>query len=1037
MKTKILSTMLSLLIISVFVITGCSLKQEYPEGSTSVVIGFSASENDYNVAQGGAVFFARRHESLIDGESSPIDPKRGDHENYIDFLIEPNSDSVEVELNNGKWKFYIITWDDESDEGALTGVTRCAEVLQKLEGGEVSITFELGSLECSSTSFSGTGFSVDPEKGPMPLEVNNCQNLMEADSAASTDDAGCGSSTEEGDSTYIKVELVSQDENGNEISLGSECKSSMQDTGVRLPIGGMITNIKTRITGFDDSTCTNEIRKFEFDNGIANKSGYLGNKKYIASKKENDGETEESNVDYQFHTPKELNKYKLFLTDNKLGIGSPIFFNQAPRIDCAGESCFNKKSEELNNSKLSLFAMSMGLMLGTPDELDPFAHTEVIDNAYTSDTSDTSGTSDTSDTSDTTNVDFTFILNELKNLTNNGNNFCDFFNRSKDCIDASYSDKTTNNSIVDQNFYGHFRYSVTDKVYNKSLKGMGPIKIANGLFISGLTSLFSSPSSINTAAEEVSCFSIGSNGVEVAEGKITLGGKKYAVKAEISAGIKLLPAYLQTQNSNSITFEKMAVIDFTTDNLLITLEYNCSEELSKVGFISILNNLDSSRLEAYYDTTSEKTASVDLIASNRLPNISSASVNHFQKLGSELFEVKSSIVKYLDSDRLSEANASSIIAKGSRDLVKVSEVSNFRPGDINADIPSSGNFNGIILTAEKPGPSLNGLQVYINNLDPTTSNCDSSSGCVGVVDDIVDGETEQVVKSVQVVTDKQLQANDLLFLLHSANCDGSNCNEDMSLIIKTDSSFDETSSINEVYQTQNGSIFLTDEASITIKGGSDSRKILEEFKKERIQHLILNQNFMIRELVIGDIIFGQDSDNEGRQGVGRVVEINVETYRVTVLSLEELFEEGDLLHYGIPGNAIAYVKSIISSNTTIPLDIDSKEGEPYLKGSEILGEVTHVYKNSDDNQVANVWIYDDSEISSEVHTEKGCFSTSSVLPASGCNDLNNIADYEYRNVWGGCFENSANWITDHILFSDINQGFQIGLNDHCEEGNID
>ncbi|MBT6324469.1 MAG: hypothetical protein HOJ35_00730, partial [Bdellovibrionales bacterium] len=790
MKTKIISTTLSLLIISVFVITGCSLKQEYPEGSTSVVIGFSADENDYSFVKGGAVLFARRHESLIDGQSSPIDPKRGDHENYIDILIDPNSDSVEVELNNGKWKFYIITWDDESDNGALTGVTRCAEVLQKLEGGEVSLTFELGSLECSSTSFSGTGFVVDPEKGPMPLEVNNCQNLMESDSAALKDDGGCGSSTEEGESTFIKVELISEDSNGNEVSLGSECKSAMQDTGVRLPIGGKITNIKTRITGFDDSTCTNEIRKFEFDNGIANKSGYLGNKRYVASKKENDGETADSNVDYQVHNQKGFNKYKIFLTDNKLGIGSPLFFNQAPKIDCEGEPCFNKKSEELDGSKLSLLALSMGLMLGTPDQVDPLAHTESIDNI---DTTDSTNTSDTSNTSATTNLDFTFILNELNNLTNNNDNYCDFFNRTKDCIDESYSDHTTNNSIVDQKFHGHFRYVVSDKVYQKSLKGLGPIKIANSLFTSALTGLFSSPSTVGTTQEEVSCFSIGSSEPAFVEGKITLGGIKYNVKAEVREGEKSLPAYFQSPDTDPRIFEKRAEIDFIDDNRFITLEYNCSEELSKVGFISIFNYSDSSRIEAYYDTTSEQTASVDLIASTRSTNKSSASINHFQKLGSDLFEVKSSFVKYLDSDSLSETNASSIVAKGSKDLVKVSEVSNFRPGNINTNIPASGNFQGIILTAEeKPGPSLNGLQVYINNLDPTTSNCDSSNGCVGIVDDIVDVEREQAIKSVQMVTDKQLQADDLLFLLYTAQqCDGSNCNKEMSLTVKTDINFDE------------------------------------------------------------------------------------------------------------------------------------------------------------------------------------------------------------------------------------------------------
>ena len=126
-----------------------SCSNEKPLTPATVSFALGASVNLSVSGANGAKFFGRSSK----GDAFMMD------------IPLSNDKPIAVELKNGKWDFYAMTWENIGSPEKFTGKVRCANALQKdLTGGDVDIHLNLSNQNCSSGF--GRGFFYDHDTNP-------------------------------------------------------------------------------------------------------------------------------------------------------------------------------------------------------------------------------------------------------------------------------------------------------------------------------------------------------------------------------------------------------------------------------------------------------------------------------------------------------------------------------------------------------------------------------------------------------------------------------------------------------------------------------------------------------------------------------------------------------------------------------------------------------------------------------------------------------------------------------------------------------
>ncbi len=179
-------------------------------------------------------------------------------------------DTLELELENGDWGFVVMGWDGSQ---YYEGNAFCDAMAKKLDGAEVSLSLEATRAKCSPRYINGTN---ELYNGFYSLKIHTCAGIRDhiANGEPIPSNFKCDGSMDifDGGMKSFKVYLAEfMPGEGERFSSESRCLTTTNSTtpaSVNLPLGSDKIKTAVLIKGYSDSSCTSEVKKYVFRDGI-------------------------------------------------------------------------------------------------------------------------------------------------------------------------------------------------------------------------------------------------------------------------------------------------------------------------------------------------------------------------------------------------------------------------------------------------------------------------------------------------------------------------------------------------------------------------------------------------------------------------------------------------------------------------------------------------------------------------------------------------------------------------------------------------
>lgn len=222
-------------------------------GKTNVKISLAAISGSENFP--GGLFLYGKNKSI---------PEMG-------FARKVNADdSLELELENGDWGFVVMGWDGSN---FYEGNSFCDAMERKLDGAEVSLSFEATRAKCSPRFINGTD---ELYNGFYSLKIHTCAGIQEYISSGQPIPSSfkCDGSMDifNGGMKSFKVFLAEyMPEKGESFSSESRCLTTVGSetpASVNIPLGSEKIKTAVVIKGYSDTSCHSEVKKYIFRDGI-------------------------------------------------------------------------------------------------------------------------------------------------------------------------------------------------------------------------------------------------------------------------------------------------------------------------------------------------------------------------------------------------------------------------------------------------------------------------------------------------------------------------------------------------------------------------------------------------------------------------------------------------------------------------------------------------------------------------------------------------------------------------------------------------
>ncbi len=181
--------------------------------------------------------------------------------------LEPGSNTIELSLPNGDWRFSIMAWDGTN---VFEGIARCYSDTFKLCGGKVTVNAELSRYGCANPVFGGSD-SHDATNGLRSVVYHACSTVSEVTDQSSN----CNGAFRSLNRSF-KFSMLQMDEEsgpGKSVALETGCFNSAElsasiSTGLRLPLGDVGESIELVVKGYPDADCLGSPTIQAFPNGL-------------------------------------------------------------------------------------------------------------------------------------------------------------------------------------------------------------------------------------------------------------------------------------------------------------------------------------------------------------------------------------------------------------------------------------------------------------------------------------------------------------------------------------------------------------------------------------------------------------------------------------------------------------------------------------------------------------------------------------------------------------------------------------------------
>ncbi len=182
--------------------------------------------------------------------------------------FESGSDTTQLSLTNGDWRFSVIAWDGSE---VFEGVARCFSGTFKLTGAPVVVNADLSRDGCADPVFGGAA-SFDPNFGFRSVEFNACSTVAHVSGASSTCEGAFRSFNRS-----FKFGLVQMNEDsgpGKSVAIETACVNAENltaaiSTQLRLPVGDVGGAIELAVKGYPDANCGGTPRTQSLPNGLS------------------------------------------------------------------------------------------------------------------------------------------------------------------------------------------------------------------------------------------------------------------------------------------------------------------------------------------------------------------------------------------------------------------------------------------------------------------------------------------------------------------------------------------------------------------------------------------------------------------------------------------------------------------------------------------------------------------------------------------------------------------------------------------------
>lgn len=288
------------------------------------------------------------------------------------FIKKLETNSYEIELDNGVWEFGAIGWDQGTN--AFEGEPKCFMSERRKLEGDIDITLDIDTAGCSNDPFGKEPY-VQANGAPKELQFISCSGLSDRNINEDTVTDGYNCSDSQG--KYQSFKYVFHDiplsfeadyalVRNNPVE--SRCinvasgQSYTQNSNIHVP---MFQGIPQTIVAYEGTNCGGSKREILFERGIA---------------KDNNDDTATGNTSA---TESNLSKYGAFLASSSANSLNQIYLDNDLCDDAAKSSAIITKG---NGTRFNPYVICSAAQLGTMVASSHYIlGTDILDaSAYTS-----------------------------------------------------------------------------------------------------------------------------------------------------------------------------------------------------------------------------------------------------------------------------------------------------------------------------------------------------------------------------------------------------------------------------------------------------------------------------------------------------------------------------------------------------------------------------------------------------------------------------------------------------------------------------
>jgi len=235
---------LVLFVLLIFIIQGCGQNKSV---EAQFVVNLGALTGDA-LPQGGLIIY-------------------GQNSSGTQMFAQPiSSSSYSIELENGDWNFYALSW---AGPQILDGELKCAQTFSKLNGDPITVSLDLSTTACNSDKFSGEMFRYNGLI--QPIKILSCSDLVGLSSNSTcSSNPGLHQSIEIVLNSYRGPSPISKVDESKKLKSFCIPLTSSFPNSLRLPTGSSLLAINTEIHAYASSNCSGALKNiFYFPLGLS------------------------------------------------------------------------------------------------------------------------------------------------------------------------------------------------------------------------------------------------------------------------------------------------------------------------------------------------------------------------------------------------------------------------------------------------------------------------------------------------------------------------------------------------------------------------------------------------------------------------------------------------------------------------------------------------------------------------------------------------------------------------------------------------